>query len=212
VIHLVILCPARFYGEGLARFLAGVEGVKVEGTVASADQALSLIREQHVDIVLLDVNKADDLTAARKFGAVASPRLVLLGLPKVETEVIACAERGIAGYVTRDSSLEDVVTTIQAAARDELICGPHLAGTLLRHIGTLAAERRQSVERTLTTRELEIVRLIDRGLQNKQIARELQIELPTVKNHVHRILEKLHVHRRTEAAALLRAGALRSEN
>lgn len=217
VIHLVILCRARFYSEGLARFLTTVEGLTVEGTAASADETLLLIRERKVDMVLLDVIQGDDLSAVRELRAAASPRIVVLGLPEVESEVIACAEGGIAGYVTCEASLEDIVTIIQMAARDELICGPHLAGTLLRHIGTLAAERRESVGResvggNLTARELEIVRLIDRGLQNKQIAHELQIELPTVKNHVHHILEKLHVRRRTEAAALLRAGGFRIWN
>src|SRR5437773_985410 len=83
-----------------------------------------------------------------------------------------------------------------------------LAASLLRRVATLAAEQAPvSAAERLTSREREIVRLIDDGLSNKQIAGELHIELPTVKNHVHNILEKLQVQRRSEAAARVRESA-----
>jgi two-component system nitrate/nitrite response regulator NarL len=209
VIRVAIVCRPRFYREGLARFLADVDGISVEMTAPSRDVAFDLIAEREVQVLLLDLIDAEGFDGLRELRVLAPARVVVLGLPEIEQKVIDCAEEGIAGFVTRDSSLEDVVAAIEAAARDELICSPHLAGTLLRHIAKLAAERRrESLDWTLTIRELEVVGLIDRGLSNKQIARELHIELPTVKNHVHHILEKLHVHRRAEAAALVRTGSL----
>ena len=89
----------------------------------------------------------------------------------------------------------------------ELPCSPGVAGALLRRVAALAAERRGEcgLER-LTAREVEVLRLIERGLANREIAAQLCIELRTVKNHVHRILEKLGVDRRGQAAALMRAG------
>jgi DNA-binding NarL/FixJ family response regulator len=73
---------------------------------------------------------------------------------------------------------------------------------LFRRVGTLARERGLDPIEKLTARELDVLGLIEEGRSNKEIAAELLIELPTVKNHVHRILEKLHVHSRSEAAAL----------
>jgi DNA-binding NarL/FixJ family response regulator len=81
-------------------------------------------------------------------------------------------------------------------------CSPRAAAALLRHIAVLANERPDAVE--LTTRELQIVRLIERGLSNKEIGRQLCIELATVKNHVHNILAKLEVGSRREAVAHVR--------
>jgi two-component system nitrate/nitrite response regulator NarL len=105
--------------------------------------------------------------------------------------------------------LRDAVVVVEAVIRDETICTPRVAATLLRHVATLAADRGLDAstgrpESSLTRRELEVVRLIDRGMSNKQIAVALQIEVATVKNHVHNLLEKLAVQRRGEAAACLR--------
>jgi DNA-binding NarL/FixJ family response regulator len=96
------------------------------------------------------------------------------------------------------------VTTILSAARGELVCSPKLAGTLLRRVSKLASERSEHGEARLTLRELEVARLLDVGLSNKQISARLGVELPTVKHHVHHILEKLGVQRRSAAVARLR--------
>ncbi len=85
-----------------------------------------------------------------------------------------------------------------------MLCTPRIAALLLRRVAEAAAPRSSGLER-LTPRETEIVDLIEQGLSNKQIARRLSIELATVKNHVHNILEKLEVARRGEAVARVRA-------
>jgi len=90
--------------------------------------------------------------------------------------------------------------------RGEAVCSPRVAGALLRRIAALATDGRSDrVPAHLTKREREIMGLIDEGLSNKEIAKRLRIEVATVKNHVHNILEKLQVHRRGEAAARVRA-------
>ena len=110
----------------------------------------------------------------------------------------------MSGYVTRDSSLNELSAAVLGVADGGPLCSPRMVATFLRRIAVLSSEQQaDSAEAALTTREVEIVRLIERGLSNKQIAHELCIELPTVKNHVHHILEKLNVSGRTEAAALL---------
>ena len=86
--------------------------------------------------------------------------------------MLACAEAGVAGYVTRDASVEDVVAAVESAARGEVLCSPRMVATLFERVATLALERSPaSIESRLTARELEILNLIDQGLSNKEIAR-----------------------------------------
>jgi two-component system nitrate/nitrite response regulator NarL len=119
--------------------------------------------------------------------------------------VLGCAEAGVAGYVPREASLEDLVETIGCASRGELRCSPQLGVTLLRQLALRAAGVDDAASRApLTSREVEIVRLIEHGLSNKEIATRLGIQVATVKNHVHNLLEKLRIHRRAEAADRLR--------
>jgi DNA-binding NarL/FixJ family response regulator len=142
-------------------------------------------------------------------------RVLALTVSESEEELLAAAEAGISGYVTHQSSLDELVDAVHSVARGEMLCSPRVAALLLRQVGALARrevpvaglDSDRSGER-LTMRELEILELIDAGRSNKEIARELYIEVPTVKNHVHNILEKLHACRRGEAAAKVRAQGL----
>ncbi|HEX6228839.1 MAG TPA: response regulator transcription factor [Solirubrobacterales bacterium] len=129
------------------------------------------------------------------------------GIAESEDVVIRCAEAGVAGYVPHDATLEQLIEVLDAALRDEVVCSPRLAGTLLRRVGALAREIGPAggSDVRLTARETQIVALIDEGLSNKEIAARLQIGTPTVKNHVHHILEKVGASRRGEAAARVRA-------
>jgi DNA-binding NarL/FixJ family response regulator len=129
--------------------------------------------------------------------------VVALAAPESEEDIIALAEAGVLGYVTRDESLDNLVTTIESVARDEMACSPWMATVLVRRVQALAAERPGPTQR-LTAREAEILELIAQGLSNKEIAARLFIEVTTVKNHVHNILEKLGVSRREEAVACTR--------
>jgi DNA-binding NarL/FixJ family response regulator len=105
----------------------------------------------------------------------------------------------------RDGSLDDLVAIVQSVARGETLCSPRVAAILFKQVAVLASERQSRILSVhLTTREREIVDLIDRGLSNKQISHQLSVEVRTVKTHVHNILEKLQVHRRGEAAAWVR--------
>ncbi len=125
--------------------------------------------------------------------------VVALGL-KAEPELLTYAEAGIMGYVTEDASLDELIGVIRSAARGELICSPRLAGGLVRRLAALAAAHtHDSLKVRLTTREHQILALLEQNLTNKDIANHLGIEVATIKNHVHNLLHKLGVHRRHEA-------------
>jgi two-component system, NarL family, nitrate/nitrite response regulator NarL len=123
-----------------------------------------------------------------------------------EVGVIPWAEAGARGYVTRSSGLDAVVAAVRSASRGEFACSPRVAAALGRRLEVLTSEARPTTAgpASLTRRECEIVDLIERGLSNMEIAEKLFIQVSTVKNHVHRILEKLDVGGRREAARMVR--------
>ena len=121
---------------------------------------------------------------------------------------LACAEAGVAAFVTRDTSLDGLTATLECVAQGGARCSPRATAALLRRLASLADGRPPATRGAqLTPREREILTLIDQGRSNKQIARQLQIQLATVKNPVHSVLEKLQVERRGAAAAAMRERA-----
>jgi DNA-binding NarL/FixJ family response regulator len=205
MVRLLIVTGIRLYREGLARVLATDGRFDVVRTAATMDEALTELAARPLDVVLLDAAGPAALAGVAVL-AESSPdtSVVALGIGDSESEIIAYAEAGAAGYVPRDASVADLIVTVESAARGELRCSPRTAGALLRRLAHLAGQRAPVDDPQLTHREIEVVRLIDSGLTNKEIAAELCIEVATVKNHVHNIIEKLGVRRRGEAAAMMR--------
>ncbi len=187
--------------------------MRVLGTASNPQEILARIGDPPADVVLVDFAMPD---AARIVADVKqrSPgaKVVAITLGETEAEVVELAEAGVAGYVLPDGSLDDLLVAVESAVRGELHCSPRVAFTLLRRVGAMAAqsEGREKTEggplAALTGREWEILELVDRGMSNRGIASHLGISLPTVKNHVHNILAKLHVHRRINASAWYRKG------
>jgi DNA-binding NarL/FixJ family response regulator len=146
----------------------------------------------------------DGLKEARQLHE-ASPhaKLLMMGLTELESDVLAYIEAGAAGYLQEEASLEELLKNIRAVAAGEAVCPPKVAGFLFSHIAGAARERERFKRlglKHLTPRERQIIALIEQGLSNKQIATCLKIEIQTVKNHVHNILEKLQLENRREAA------------
>jgi DNA-binding NarL/FixJ family response regulator len=202
-IRVFVLSPVRIYREGLARVLAEEPGLRIVGSAASLGAAEPVLDDARAGVVLLDISTDASLVALRRLGRREGLRVVVLGMLEAEEEILAVAEAGIAGFVAREGSVGELVETIGQAARGEFSCPPRVAAGLLRRVAVLAAggQGSQAAPR-LTMREHEIVRLIEQGLANKEIARRLGIQLATVKNHVHNILEKLGVERRADVAAV----------
>jgi two-component system, NarL family, nitrate/nitrite response regulator NarL len=205
-VRVFIVADIRVYRDGLAHVLGRAPGLEVVGTAAEGDAAVRALADVDADIVLLDMAMPDSLATLRELLGLSPPcKVVALAVHDAEGDLLACAEAGASGYVTRDDSLESMIEALESVARGELLTTPRIAALLFERVSALTSAAAPRGEWRLTRRELEIVRLIDDGLSNKAIAQRLHIELPTVKNHVHNILEKLHVHRRSDAVALLRA-------
>ncbi len=212
MIQIFILTDIRLYREGLAQVLACDPYVRVCGVAGDLHTTLSLIGERRPDVALVDLAMSGSLAAVRAIRLIdPAAKVIALGVPDIEEDLLACAEAGVAGYVSRGAGIDELIATIQRAGRGELLCSPRVAAALRERLTSLAAGQESlGTEPHLTSREREILALVERGLSNKDIARELGIEVATVKNHVHNFLDKLRVHRRGQAAARLRGTTRRS--
>jgi len=206
-IRILIAVGVRLYREGLSEMLCRHHRYEVVALAADVHSALQRAHELQPDIVLLDISMPDGLRLVHEL-TMAAPgtAVVVAAVAETDGEILACAEAGVAGLVTRDQSLAEAVRVLESVACGESVCSPRTAATLLRRIALLSAQHEPPRPPDgLTPRESEIAGLISRGHSNKQIARELCIEVSTVKNHVHHVLEKLGVRGRAEAAARVRA-------
>jgi two-component system nitrate/nitrite response regulator NarL len=205
VISVAILTDIRLYRDGLAQVLDSQPGIKVVGTASNDSSGLKCVAETTPDVVLIDMAMPDSPAVVRALSVARSGVKVLaLGVLETESRVLACAQLGIAGYVPRDGSLDDLLAALCNVARGEAVYSPRIVAVVLERLSAVSGLGQARSTFRLTAREIEIVELIDEGLTNKEIAKRLYIELATVKNHVHNILEKLQIRGRAEAAARLR--------
>jgi DNA-binding NarL/FixJ family response regulator len=208
VTRVFVVAAVRFYEEGLVQALGADARFEVVGSASGVSQAVERLRaaDRPADVALLDA-ALDEGTAAVRALHVATPslRVVALAVRGSVADAVEWAEAGVAGFVEADESLDALLDKVAGVANGGAHCSPQLTAALIGRVAALADERRvPGRASSLTSRELQVAGLIERGLSNKEIAASLLIGLPTVKNHVHSILEKLHVTRRGEAAAALR--------
>jgi len=187
--------------EGLAALLARDGRLRVAG-VASVDNPGA--RTARADVIVVDDAARHGAESMRHLVGDAQGPIVVLDAPEDERQVIELAQSGVIGFTERDASIDDLVQSVVSAARGDASLPPRIATALLRRVTRGAAQPVVAGAGTLTVREREIVELIAESLSNKEIAARLCIELATVKNHVHNILDKLQVSRRSEAVARLR--------
>src|SRR6266511_2091183 len=194
-IEAFLLVSGRLYRDGISDALRRDSRFLVVGSAAPLDDAWEQRR------VL--AGPPDAARALRNVWPTTS--IVALAVREQEEDVVSWAEAGVSGLVSRDATLAELLDAVEAASRHEVLTSPTVAAVLLRRVASLAGGPARAEGPTLTRREREIVGLIGDGLSNKEIAGSLQIELATVKNHVHNILEKLRVGRRMDAVEAARA-------
>jgi DNA-binding NarL/FixJ family response regulator len=199
--YLIVFTPVRLLGDGLAASLATRPGVVVRAVINEFASLPDALLDGGVDLVLIDVTQGIDLSEVRAI-AQAHPGvlLVALGLDEQRQNVIRCGHAGFTGYVPRDASIDALCDALSDVMHGRLACPAEISSGLLRALfETQHAHEQRSPTQALSRREREVMRQVEKGLSNKEIARELCLSVSTVKHHVHHILEKLELSRRTQA-------------
>jgi DNA-binding NarL/FixJ family response regulator len=216
-LSVLIVSDVRVVQEGLNSVLAQRAGVDVVSAVDTL-HARAEIARLHPHVVLFDAARQDSVEFVKALVASAPhSKVVAFGVKETAEEFLALAAAGTAGYVCDSAECSDVVKVLEQVMCDELPCSPRAAASLYRRVATLSQGGDDPISVSndngngqadavpLSRRELQVGHLLDCGLTNKEIGRQLGIEAATVKNHVHNMCEKLNVHRRGEAAARIRA-------
>lgn len=207
IVRVAIVHRGRLVREGLAFVLARHHALSVVATAGDLAELSEKLEAQRPDVYLVDLRPPEreglnDLLTIRS--RVAESKVLMTGLCDLDADALACIEHGAAGYVSQDTSLQDLIENIRAVAAGEAICSRKLASLLFARVADAARQRRPGptgAPPRVTPREREIIVLINMGLSNKEIAVRLRIEIQTVKNHVHNILDKLQIDGRRALAS-----------
>jgi DNA-binding NarL/FixJ family response regulator len=184
--------------------------IQVIGFATSVDEAMTRVKKDDVDIVLISTRLPDRGSYKLTNALVKDPtntKVLILGITETREQVLDYIEAGATGYVLKESSLDDLLAAIRAAHNDKALISPEIAAVLMQRVNELSTViARVGISPpesySLTTREMEVLDLLYKNKSNQEIAKQLVIELGTVKNHVHSILNKLGVSNREEAAML----------
>ena len=210
-INILLVNEIQLMGNVIAAALEEEPDIKAVGCVTSMDEALEFVRENHVDVALVST-RLQDQGAIKLTEAITEmapdTKVLALGLSEEKKRVLRYVEAGAAGYILKEDSLDDLIDNVRAAVDDKVFVSPEIAAAMMERLSALAQvfsdiESSVAEDAGLTDREMEVLELIGEGMTNQQIAEELVIEVGTVKNHVHNILDKLNVGNRGEAAAYL---------
>jgi two-component system NarL family response regulator len=192
-IRILIVDDHPVVRAGLTSMLGTQIGLEVVGSASSGEEAMEMLRHDGADLLLLDLrmpglNGIDTLIALKHFNS--APRVIILTSFETDEDVYRAFQAGAQGYLLKDTSQKEMVEAIRSVHSGKRY--------IPRHIASRLAER--MMRTNLTGRELEILKMLSKGLTNKQIGSALSISDNTVRNHVNSIIEKLEVSDRTEAA------------
>jgi len=205
MITVAIIEDNRLVREGMTDMLNELPDVRV--VLAGTSLEAEMLREKNPRVVLLDVGLQDrnSLRVAETVKQMlADSRVIVMDLLPVHEEIAEFVNAGVAGFILKDATFEDFVSTIRSVADGAQVLPPRMTGTLFSQIARVAVKRGQTAALDavrMTQREREVIGLIATGLSNKEIATRLSIATDTVKSHVRNIMEKLALHTRLQIAA-----------
>ncbi|MHC4399723.1 MAG: response regulator transcription factor [Planctomycetota bacterium] len=203
--RLLIVTEHHLFRECLAAALVAADSSFVVGFADGYESARRQVEAAPPDAIIIDLHPPNGFSTleTRQLAQLTSAPILIVGQPKREQDIVAYLEAGAADYrISQNESVDDLRLAIRGALRGELACSAERISALIARLQELARYKSRLEDldtSSLTRRELQVLRLVDEGRSNKQIAAELHLSLHTVKNHVHRILEKLNVRNRRQA-------------
>lgn len=212
VTTVVIVEDEPLLRAGLRELLAAEDDLAVVGTAGDGPEALDVVDSTNPDVALVDIRLPflDGIEVTRRItGNEGSPRVLLLTTFGSEEYLIEGLRAGASGFLLKSASPEEVIAAIRTVAAGESVVAPALTSALIERAVRTQPKRRELP--VLSPREVDVLRLLASGRSDKAIARSLGVALPTVKSHVHRVLSKLDVSSRTQAALAAREAGLCEE-
>jgi len=202
-VRVLVVDDQELFRRGLIMLLGGDTDIEVVGEASDGITATELAVKTAPDVILLDVRmpRRTGVEACRGIKeAVPSAKIIMLTVSDEEADLYESVKNGASGYLLKDSSIEEVAQAIRVVNEGQSLISPSMAVKLIDEFKQMSKpEREQGPALRLTDRELEVLRLVAKGLNNREVAKELFISENTVKNHVRNILEKLQLHSRMEA-------------
>jgi DNA-binding NarL/FixJ family response regulator len=210
-IRALIVDDHALFRRGLEMVLAAEDDIELVGEASDGAEAVQKAGESLPDVVLMDIRmpKSSGIEACRAMKEVApSSKIVMLTISDEEEDLFEAIRAGASGYLLKDIPLDEVADVVRAVHGGQSLINPSMAAKLLTEFAALnkrgdQEERAEQVPPPkLTDREMQVLKLVAKGMNNRDIAKELFISENTVKNHVRNILEKLQIHSRMEAVMI----------
>jgi DNA-binding NarL/FixJ family response regulator len=211
MISIYIVHEMVLLGNVISSALEDANDIKILGYTSSKEEAVQFLQEHAVDVVLVssrlpEHGSVDLIKQLQEINQELD--FIVIGISEQRETILQYVEAGVSGYVSKNSSIDDLIATIRLASKNMAVLPPSITSALMDRLSEYAGifsdlEMGVLENAGLTDREIEILNLLGKSFSNKEIAEELFIEVGTVKNHVHNILEKLKVSSRKEAATYL---------
>jgi DNA-binding NarL/FixJ family response regulator len=202
-IRVAVVDDQELFRRGLTMLLGVEEDIEVVGEAGDGIAATDLVATAAPEVILMDVRmpKRSGIEACVAIKDIApTTRIIMLTVSDEEGDLYDAVKNGASGYLLKDSSIDEVAQAVRVVADGQSLISPSMAIKLLDEFKQMSRSDRQQVPTPrLTERELEVLKLVAQGLNNREIAKRLFISENTVKNHVRNILEKLQLHSRMEA-------------
>ena len=204
-LKVLVVDDHALFRRGLQMVLKQEGDIEVVGEAADGNEAVEKAQETMPDVILMDVRMPhrSGIEATQQIkDLLPHVKILMLTISDEEADLYEAIKAGASGYLLKEISIDEVAEAIRSVSAGQSRLSPSMAAKLLQEFAAMskrAAEARQLPAPRLTDREMEVLRLVAQGLNNRDIAKELFISENTVKNHIRNILEKLHLHSRMEA-------------
>jgi DNA-binding NarL/FixJ family response regulator len=204
-LKVLIVDDHALFRRGLHMVLRQEEDIEVVGEAGDGTEAVRRAQETMPDVILMDVRmpRRTGIEATRQIKELLPHvKILMLTISDEEADLYDAIKAGASGYLLKEISIEDVADAVRAVWAGQSRLSPSMAAKLLQEFAAVSkrAEEQQAIPPPrLTDRELQVLRLVAKGKNNRDIAKDLFISENTVKNHIRNILEKLHLHSRMEA-------------